>query len=661
MSNNNTYIPDQPIKNNNEQTPSYVFIHPLKHGGLNTYFNVSNNIKSDLDLENKSHISETKLYDIFLSDIENTYNIEGVECEHRVNTSNTSLIIKTKSQQRVYEEITNTVFCNSEDIERSQYIIDIIGTSLNSELLESTVIQQELIETHIIDKVANSEFYDSYNYIDYKPLDFINRSSKIMGFLNVYTLSTPLISILMPLIIILIPFFTIRVGGLNMSFSSYFFVLKNVLSKIPAFRIFTVGTSGSISSNISAMMGIILYFVQMYYNTKYCYRYVDKNHDIHNIILTMKKVINNTSTIFDIMTSKLHNTADNAIGQFYELLYNKKKEVDYLKNTLSVFEHNYNVISINHINTIGEKLKIYYECVTNYNNIKNTLKSIFDINTFFYYYMNIYTNIQNGYINTSILIEDKSREDNIIKIDDFYFPMLLLNNKDSKTKQDIVYNNISLDKSFIISGPNASGKTTILKSVLFNILLTQQFGCGFYKKYEMTHCFSIIESYINIVDTHDRNSLFQNEAMRMLEIINNIENYNLLTKENTEEIVMKQEQQKHMFFVFDELFSGTNPKEATACGISCLKNILTNINVRFLLTTHYEGICNYFNTEEFNRFVLNKKMKCYYNDDTDNNSDINYTYEWIDGISNIYGGLTVLRDLRYSKEIIECAKKILEK
>ena len=44
-------------------------------------------------------------------------------------------------------------------------------------------------------------------------------------------------------------------------------------------------------------------------------------------------------------------------------------------------------------------------------------------------------------------------------------------------------NNIKLKQNAIITGPNASGKTTFIKSILSNILLSQQFGCGLDKCY----------------------------------------------------------------------------------------------------------------------------------------------------------------------------------
>jgi hypothetical protein len=48
-------------------------------------------------------------------------------------------------------------------------------------------------------------------------------------------------------------------------------------------------------------------------------------------------------------------------------------------------------------------------------------------------------------------------------------------------KGKYVRNNCDLTKNIVITGPNASGKTTILKTTALNIIFTQQFGVGFYK------------------------------------------------------------------------------------------------------------------------------------------------------------------------------------
>jgi hypothetical protein len=623
--------------NDTEDKPSYNFIHPLKYSDSSpsiTYFNVSANIKTDLDLISKQTEENIKLYDLILNDINDIK-------RHTEIHGCLKAPLKTKSQQRVYDVLTNIVFDDAVSINANKELVTIVGKNVDKNLLCETIHCQETIENIIFDKELNSDFYDSHNYIDYKPVEFVNRSSKIMGFLNIYTLSTPLLTLLMPLAILLIPFLTMKVKGIHLSFSAYFTFLKDILSRIPAFRIFTFASNDTIGSKISALAGFILYFVQLYYNTKYCVRYVNKNHDIHNIILTIKKVINNS---IEIITNIKDNFSNSDITQKLSTLYT-------LKEKLHCFENEYSVLSLNHVNTIGHKLKLFYEFISDHKNIQNTLKSIFDLNTFFYYYNNIYTNIDNKYLQfykTDDTIDDGARENTeneCVKFKNIYFPMLLL----EKNNTRIVHNSLTLNKSYIISGPNASGKTTMLKSTLFNVLCTQQFGCGFYEECVLRKPFSVIDSYINILDTHDRHSLFQNEAKRMLDIITKIEK--------------TRDDKLPMFFVFDELFSGTNPTEATSCGIACLTEILSHSNVKILLTTHYDGICKHFKDKQFSSQIYNKQMACRYVKNKEKSisskSKIKYDYLIKDGISNIHGGLTVLREMGFNNTILNNAETLL--
>ena len=108
-----------------------------------------------------------------------------------------------------------------------------------------------------------------------------------------------------------------------------------------------------------------------------------------------------------------------------------------------------------------------------------------------------------------------------------------------------VKNNFKLNKNVIITGPNAAGKTTLLKCIMLNVLFTQQVGRGFYDK-ALINPFDFIHCYLNIPDTSGRDSLFQAEARRCKNILSFIEMH---------------KDKKH-FCIFDELYSGTNHYEA---------------------------------------------------------------------------------------------------
>jgi DNA mismatch repair ATPase MutS len=191
-----------------------------------------------------------------------------------------------------------------------------------------------------------------------------------------------------------------------------------------------------------------------------------------------------------------------------------------------------------------------------------------------------------------------------------------------------VKNTIKLKKNMIITGPNASGKTTILKSTLINIICTQQFGSGFYESAQFAP-FDHIHCYLNIPDTSGRDSLFQAEARRCKEIL---------------DTVVENKKESH-FCVFDELYSGTNPEEAEVSAIAFLNYLTKYKNVSCLLTTHFIKVCKSLNKNKNieNHHMVTEKI----------NHKIKYSYILKTGISEVKGGINVLTDMNYPKEIIE--------
>jgi hypothetical protein len=196
-----------------------------------------------------------------------------------------------------------------------------------------------------------------------------------------------------------------------------------------------------------------------------------------------------------------------------------------------------------------------------------------------------------------------------------------------------VPNDITLNKQLIITGPNAAGKTTIIKATLFNIILSQQIGFGFYKTaqinpYEYLHC------YLNIPDTSGRDSLFQAESRRCKEILT---------------CMLEHPTDRH-FCIFDELYSGTNPYEAIASAYGYIDFISKKPNVDLILTTHYIELCELLAKHER---IMNLHMST--------SSEGLYLYKIADGISTIKGGLKVLHDLDYPVEILDNARRIIER
>jgi DNA mismatch repair ATPase MutS len=207
-----------------------------------------------------------------------------------------------------------------------------------------------------------------------------------------------------------------------------------------------------------------------------------------------------------------------------------------------------------------------------------------------------------------------------------YYPKFI--NDDDLT---IIKNDCNLNKNMIITGPNASGKTTTLKTALINVILSQQIGYGCFESlklcpYDNIHC------YLNIPDTSGRDSLFQAEARRCKDIIDCINEKNDSTH----------------FCIFDELYSGTNPEEAVVSAFAFMDYIVKNDNVTCLLTTHYVKLCKKLSK---NKLIKNYNMKT-----LKKNDNFEYTYLLEEGISKVKGGLKVLKDMNYPKEILDNTK-----
>ena len=265
--------------------------------------------------------------------------------------------------------------------------------------------------------------------------------------------------------------------------------------------------------------------------------------------------------------------------------------------------------------SIGNMLQLFYQLHSHPQYEKALLYSV-GFEGYISNIYGIYMNKKGQYVNNAVFSDKK--ETKMVKQ---YYPAHKYLNP--------IPNNCDLKKNMIISGVNASGKTTYLKMTAINIIFTQQFGVGFYNNCVLRP-YTHIHSYLNIPDTSGRDSLFQAESRRCKDIINSIQN----TPPSS----------RH-FCIFDELYSGTNPEEATKSSYSFLKYLSTFSNVRFVLTTHYVSVCKKYKKS---KQVSNYKMDVIKGED----GRLKYTYKIKKGISNIHGGIEILKEMNYPSEII---------
>jgi DNA mismatch repair ATPase MutS len=244
------------------------------------------------------------------------------------------------------------------------------------------------------------------------------------------------------------------------------------------------------------------------------------------------------------------------------------------------------------------------------------------------YHSDIKINIEN--VDISGNESEEKINDCVIK--NQYYPLHMY-------ESDCVKNDVILDSCSIITGPNASGKTTYLKSTAINVILSQQIGFGFYDSCLM-YPYSNIHSYLNIPDTSGRDSLFQSESRRCKTILDSIR---------------KSDVSDRHFCIFDELYSGTNPNEATKSAHGFIEYIRRYENVDLFLTTHYVSICDKL-IKDKNKKDVNKLMMVV------NTEDGVYTpkYKITEGVSKIEGAIEILKEMDYPQEIIDSIKESVD-
>jgi DNA mismatch repair ATPase MutS len=197
----------------------------------------------------------------------------------------------------------------------------------------------------------------------------------------------------------------------------------------------------------------------------------------------------------------------------------------------------------------------------------------------------------------------------------YYLPLL--------NEEKIIKNTLDLTRNLILSGPNASGKTTVLKSGMINTLLSQQLGLGCFSR--ATVCvYDFFHSYLNIPDTSGRDSLFQAEARRCKDIL---------------DCVLQHQEKRHLC-IFDEIYSGTNPVDAVSCATMYLSLLNEHkVSIDYLITTHFIDLCKHFVGSDH---VVNGKMDVVQTDDK-----ITFLYRILEGYSTVHGGKYILKEMNY--------------
>lgn len=459
------------------------------------------------------------------------------------------------------------------------------------------------------------DFMNKFQYIQISRFDYLNKNPVAMHLLGMYNFSSPFLSLVSPILGLILPYFILWFKGFRPGFSEYLVLIKNIVYNNYFIKGILNFHKNSLQTNAYTLASIFIYVMSVYNNIILCINYYHSLNSLSTFMDKYNKFLHEGKNLLHTIQSQT-----SKYGKFQAFTNSLNKYEDKIKNLIQNTESFCNSNEdMSKYGNMGQVLKCNYELFMDEDS-HDTVMFIIYLNQYCKDLLCLKQKINDRQMNKCIFMKKSSKKHP--KITKSYYLSYI--NHDSCVKNDV-----KLDKNIIITGPNASGKTTMIKSVLINLFLSQSCGFGCYDQCK-TYIYDNFYSYLNIPDTSNRDSLFQAEARRCKEIIETI------SKDKSEQ----------NFCIFDEIYSGTNPNDAVLCADIYLRGMnMYKKNVDYIITTHYIELCEKMQKEDK---IVNKKMLINKKDD-----NFIYTYKFVDGISKVNGGFQVLKDLNYPSYLLD--------
>ena len=199
----------------------------------------------------------------------------------------------------------------------------------------------------------------------------------------------------------------------------------------------------------------------------------------------------------------------------------------------------------------------------------------------------------------------------------------------------VVTNSVNLSKkNMILTGPNAGGKSTLLKSILISALLSQSTGIAPCARLRHTP-FHLVRSQINVPDCKGSQSLFEAEMFRC--------------KDSLEKLRVLGHNKSPSLVVMDEIFSSTNVVEGISGAFAVAKALASLESNITVISTHFAYLCKLAKTTHFTNYKMQVDMR---------NDEIRYPYLMVPGISKQFVALELLKKNGFDASIIDDALEV---
>ena len=189
----------------------------------------------------------------------------------------------------------------------------------------------------------------------------------------------------------------------------------------------------------------------------------------------------------------------------------------------------------------------------------------------------------------------------------------------------------------LLTGPNAGGKSTLMKSALAAVLTSQTIGVAACASIRLTP-FATINSHINVSDCAGSESLFQAEMTRAHRVIR--------------ALPACSSSSAFAFVALDEIFSSTNPVEGIAAATAVAKRIAADPRAMCLVSTHFVYICRKLVSHRYANFCMPAQL------DAGTGAVVRYPYRLQAGVCRQRIALELMRRSGFDADVIEDALAI---
>ncbi|MBR5596240.1 MAG: hypothetical protein IKW30_02405 [Lachnospiraceae bacterium] len=212
------------------------------------------------------------------------------------------------------------------------------------------------------------------------------------------------------------------------------------------------------------------------------------------------------------------------------------------------------------------------------------------------------------------LIEEKE-----INMVDGYHPLI----------ENAVTNSFKMKENILLTGSNASGKSTFLKTVAINILLAQTIHTCTAKEFYLPFC-----------------SLFT--SMSLKDSITLKESYYMAEIKSIKRILDSAYDGNMIVCMIDEVLRGTNTVERIAASTQILKSF-SRPNVLCIAATHDVELTK----------TLEELYENYHFEESMNQGDVVFSYHLMKGIAKSCNAINLLEHLGYDKDLIMNARNMV--